>query len=58
MLDDASDKLFTASAEMATLPVTMPARNLKPHSSRLHTMPTAPAMLPQAVRDSGRDTSG
>ena len=57
MLDDASERLFRPSAMTETLPATRPARSLAQHRSRLHTMPTAPARLPYAVRTRGSDTS-
>ena len=46
MEDPESVRLFTASARMATLPETHPARSFRAHSSRLVAMPTAPAALP------------
>ena len=43
----ASDKLFTASATMATEEVSVPAITLPRNSSTLRKMPAAPEMVPQ-----------
>ena len=45
-LDEASERLFRASAVMAMEPNRVPTVSLPRHSSRLHTMPTTPARLP------------
>ncbi|MPN01762.1 hypothetical protein SDC9_148974 [bioreactor metagenome] len=50
MLLAASDKLFTASAMMDTLPESKPAANLETHNKRLHKRPTTPARAPARVR--------
>ena len=45
MLELASDKLFMASAVMATLPNSVPTRNLPANSSTLQTIPVIQARL-------------
>ena len=45
-LDEASERLFTASAVMEMLPNSVPTASLAAHSSTLQKMPTAPAKLP------------
>ena len=54
---DASDRLFTASAEMEMLPESVPTMSFAMHKSTLHAMPTAPASLPQRARAAGSDGS-
>ena len=56
MLEEASERLLTASADIATLPVIIPAKNLKAQSRVLHTMPTIPARLPHLERTAGSPT--
>ena len=46
ILDDASDKLFRASAMMAMEPNSVPTASLPRQSRTLHTMPTMLARLP------------
>ena len=46
MLEDASDKLFTASAVTEILPNSVPIKSFAAHRRALHTMPTAPARFP------------
>ena len=46
MLEEASDKLFTASAVTEMLPNSVPIKSFAAHRRALHTMPTAPARLP------------
>ena len=46
MLDEASDRLFTASAVTEMLPNSVPTKSFAAHSRALHAMPTAPARLP------------
>ena len=49
MLEAASERLFTASAVMETLPAIVPTKNLPAKSSVLQNMPTFPDSLPYAV---------
>ncbi len=46
MLEDASDRLLTASAEIEMLPDKKPTANLPAQSSRLQKTPTSPAIRP------------
>ena len=47
---EASERLLRASATIATDPLAAPTAALPAHRATLHTMPTAPANLPYAVR--------
>ena len=53
----ASDRLFQPSAAMATDPARVPAITFPKNSSRLQTMPTAPASVPTFARPSGLSVS-
>ena len=46
MLEEASDRLFTASAVIATEPLSVPTTSLPAKSSTLQPMPTMLAALP------------
>ena len=52
MLDDASDRLFTASAVIETDADSVPTISLLMNSIALHTIPTVLENLPYAVRTS------
>jgi hypothetical protein len=49
MLDEASDRLFTASAMIETLPETLPAMNFPVNRRKLQIIPTQPDNFPYNI---------